>query len=193
MKNSSAELCQAGTGCRFLSQRRSANIEQQLDQQKSRCVYCSTVIARNVLLIAVVQVSGWCWDHVSVYVSGWVCVWSSWGSEAVFVWQVGLELSPVCVNRTFTHSRKLPRGVRDDMFAALMNTLQQDVAFFFPTDDVSLTRKTIFVELEMFLPFWFCQRGQRSKKKKKKKSSSSLRVKPDSRDHFWEATAVFPW
>lgn len=33
---------------------------------ESRCVYCSTVIARNFLLIAVVQVSGWYWDHVSV-------------------------------------------------------------------------------------------------------------------------------
>lgn len=31
------------------------------------CVYCSTVIARNSLLIAVVLVSGWYWEHVSVW------------------------------------------------------------------------------------------------------------------------------
>lgn len=170
MKNSSAELCQAGTGCRFLSQRRSANIEQQLDQQKSCCVYCSTVIARNVLLIAVVQVSGWYWDHASVYVSAWesVCVWSSWGSEAVFVWQVGLELSPVCVNRTFTHSRKLPRGVRDDMFAALMNTLQHNVAFFLHTMSVWHEKRDLW-NWKCFCLFGSAKEVREVKKKKLKK------------------------
>lgn len=58
------------------------------------------------------------------------CVWSSWESEAVFVWQVGPELSPVCVNTTFTQSRKLPCGVKDDMVADLLNTLQETFSSF---------------------------------------------------------------
>lgn len=38
--------------------------------RKPLCVYCSTVIARNSLLIAVFLVSGWYWEHVSVCEAG---------------------------------------------------------------------------------------------------------------------------
>lgn len=134
---------------------------------ESCCVYCSTVIARHFLLIAVVQAD----------IEPCECVWSSWESEAVLVWQVGLELSPVCVNRTFTESTKLESKTTRLLIYGTHSRRTLTFSSF-------VYKMSVWSEKGRFWN-WKCFFLCYILLKREKKSSSS-------QAHCWYSTAMFP-
>lgn len=122
-----------------------------------RCVYCSTVIARNSLLIAVVLVSGWYWEHVSVCeAGGQLGPWSS-------VCLTGWAAASTCANSFY---RKLPRGVRNQMLLICRTRSRRTSPFSSSTWKRSLWSEVSFLEV-LLLVLHFVLKDREVKLKKR--------------------------